>query len=331
MNNTAPTTGPVVNNSYNTINPPAASHLQSGAAGQMGPPSRPPAAEKPMDVNDLSDVIAGSGIDLKEEEANLITYNSLKRDTSSNSYDYRNSFYSPNVPGGRDSFYGSGTFNQPASSNKTADEILAEALQKAICRKAEVKSYHLNDPFVFAANLRRRLAKQALNMQVNVPTKGLFHAQPNAPPRQLVLQGPDKNDVLKTVTNEDLLSNESQYVEFLSLLSLAAEERVRGFVEDAAVLAKGRRNGSRGLAPPDMVDLSASKEAPETTNGLPTPGNSAVSPTGSSLKRMYAISKSHSKYLHLSRLICRHEQASHSSLCKIQYPCVTHTGGASTK
>lgn len=33
----------------------------------MGPPSRP--SDKPTDINDLGDVLAGSGVDLREEEA----------------------------------------------------------------------------------------------------------------------------------------------------------------------------------------------------------------------------------------------------------------------
>ena len=36
----------------------------------MGPPSRP--NDKPTDVADLSDVLAGSGVDLREEEAALM-------------------------------------------------------------------------------------------------------------------------------------------------------------------------------------------------------------------------------------------------------------------
>lgn len=289
--------------------------------GNMGPPLRPPAVDKPVDVNDLSDVIAGSGIDLREEEAILMNYSRPSRQTQDSTYssfDSRINFYTQNVPGGRDTFYGAGTFNQPPGPAKSADEMLAEALQKATRRKAEIKSYHLNDPFVFAANLKRRLHKQASNMQVKMANAGLFVAQPGAAPGQLILQGPDKNEVLKSVTSEDLLANESEYVELLSLLSLAAEERIRGLVEEAAVLAKGRRVGSHGVVPVDMADLAVGNGASETANGLPTPGNSAVSPTGSSLKRMFTMLIKSTLYLHPCRLLCRYEHASYSSLCEIQ-------------
>ncbi|KAK4694302.1 hypothetical protein P7C71_g3257, partial [Lecanoromycetidae sp. Uapishka_2] len=286
-NTSTPPTNHAINNNYNTLNtahPPP----QGGPTGNMGPPSRPPVADKPMDVNDLTDVISGSGIDLKAEEENLITYSRPNRQTQDNSHDGRTNYYSQNVPGGRDMFYGAGTFNQPAEPPKSAEEMLKEARKNAVRRKAEIKSYHLNDPFIFAASLKRRLDKQANIAHVKTSTNGLYYARPDSAPRQLVVYGPDKNEVLKMVSGQDLLSNESEYVEFLSLLSLAAEERIRNLVEEAAILAKGRRAGSHGIVPADMADLAIGNEVSETANGLPTPGDSAVSSKSSSLKRSYA-------------------------------------------
>lgn len=283
----------------------------------MGPPSRPATADKPLDVNDLSDVIAGSGIDIREEEANLLNYSRPSRQVRDSTFDSKTNFYSQNIPGGRDTFYGAGTFNQPPGPAMSAEDIATEARQKATRRKAEIKSYHLNEPFVFAASLRRRFNKHALAMQVKMPTVGLYHAQSDAAPRQLILQGPDKNEVLKTVTTQDLLASESEYVELLSMLSLAAEERIRGLVEEAAVLAKGRRVGSHGIVPAEMADLVVGNGTSETANGLPAPDNSAISPTGNPLKRMFPMLVIVTLYLPSCRLLCRYEQASQSSLCKI--------------
>lgn len=42
----------------------------SNQAGSMGPPSRP--NDKPTDMNELTDVLLGSGVDLREEEAALM-------------------------------------------------------------------------------------------------------------------------------------------------------------------------------------------------------------------------------------------------------------------
>lgn len=72
----APVNGAPPSNStyYNTINnPPPASApppTMPNQAGSMGPPSRP--SDKPTDMNELSDVLLGSGVDLREEEAALM-------------------------------------------------------------------------------------------------------------------------------------------------------------------------------------------------------------------------------------------------------------------
>lgn len=269
----------------------------------MGPPSRP-AADKPTDINELGDVLAGSGVDLREEEAALLAYgrpgqqrqDPVYSGSSFNSFGPSYStpvdnFYSSNVPGDRNSFYGAGTFNQPAATYISAEEIAAAERKKALRRRAEIRSYHLNDPFLFAGPLSRGLLRQAQNMQVQIPQDGLSHnvSRQNVL-HQLLVHGPDKNENLKLVKGESVLSSEGLYVEILSLLSLATEERMRGLVEDAAALAKGRRIGSHGIVPVDLIDLATGEGATETANGLPTPGNSAVSPKSNPLKRTAPLS-----------------------------------------
>lgn len=267
----------------------------------MGPPSRP-AADKPTDINELGDVLAGSGVDLREEEAALLAYGQprhQRQDTGYGGSSFNSfgpsytrptdNFYSSNIPGDRNSFYGAGTFNQPAEPYRSAEEIAAANEKKALRRKAEIKSYHLNDPFLFGGSLSNRVLRQAQSMQVEVPRNGLFsNVSRQNVPHQLLVHGPDKNENLKVVKGESLLNTEGPYVEILSLLSLAAEERMRSLVEDAASLAKGRRMGSHGIVPVELADLATGEGATETANGLPTPGNSAVSPKSNPLKRSYA-------------------------------------------
>lgn len=278
--------------------PQSAAPVPPAPTGTMGPPSRP-TADKPTDINELGDVLAGSGVDLREEEAALLAYGrpgQHRQDTAYGGSSFNSfapsystptdNFYSSNVPGDRNSFYGAGTYNQPAVSYMSAEEIAAADQKKALRRKTEIRSYHLNDPFLFGGSLSNRLLRQAQSMQVQVPSHGLFStvSRQNVP-HQLVVHGPDKNEVLKVVKGESLLNTEGAYVEILSLLSLAAEERMRGLVEDAATLAKGRRVGSHGIVPVELSDLATGEGATETANGLPTPGNSAVSPTANPLKR----------------------------------------------
>lgn len=281
--------------------PQSAASSQPATTGNMGPPSRP-AADKPTDINELGDVLAGSGVDLREEEAALLAYGrpgqqrkeSAYGGSSFNSYGPSYSMpttnlYSSNVPGDRNSFYGAGTFNQPAEPYRSAEEIAAANRKKAMRRKAETRSYHLNDPFLSGGGLNNRFQRQTQTMQVHVSNKGLLSSvsRQNVP-QQLIVHGPDKNEVLKVVKGEPLLNTDSPLVEILSLISLATEERLRGLVEDAATLAKGRRVGSHGIVPVELADLATGEGATETTNGLPTPSNSAVSPKSNPLKRSYA-------------------------------------------
>ena len=300
------------NNNYNTMNrppsqqypppPQPAASSQPAATGNMGPPSRP-AADKPTDINELGDVLAGSGVDLREEEAALLAYGrpgQQRQDqpyggSSFNSFGPSHSipatnFYSSNVPGDRSSFYGAGTFNQPAEPYRSAEEIAAASRKKALRREAEIKSYHLNDPFLSGGGLSNRFLRQAQMMQVNVSNKGLLsNVSRQNIPQQLIVHGPDKNEVLKVVKGESLLNTDGPYVEILSLISLATEERLRGLVEDAATLAKGRRVGSHGIVPVELADLATGEGASETANGLPTPSNSAVSPKSNPLKRIILL------------------------------------------
>ncbi|KAL6720608.1 hypothetical protein ACLMJK_002532 [Lecanora helva] len=281
---------------YNTINlSPQPPFPQPGSAGKMGPPERP--ADKPTDINELGDVMVGSGIDLREEEAALLNSYSKQRQGpgygafSNAGPGYvppKENLYSQNIPGDRTSFYGAGTFNQQPTPERSAEDIAAENRKRAVRRKAELGSYHLNDPFLSSGCMHRRIAKQTHSMQVGISREGLYTSGPGPAPRQFALQGPDKNEVLKVVQGQDLLTLESPLVEILSLISLAAEERIRSLVEDAATLAKGRRIGSHGIVPSDLADLANGRGSSETVAGLPTPVNSAVSSQDNALKRSYS-------------------------------------------
>ncbi len=286
------------NNSYNTMNAPP-------AAGNMGPPSRP-AADKPTDMNELSDVLLGSGVDLREEEAALLRYNASYQQqpdasfgsNGSNPYDSfgsnssgadRYNVLSQNLPGDRSSFYGAGTFNQPAAPYQPAAQRAETEKQAAIRRKAEQRQYHLNNPFLYAGCVQKRLSKQSHSQQVAVPSFGILNPK-SSQPVQMAIAGPDRHERIVSLTGQDLIYHDVPLTEILTLLSLAAEERLRTLVEDAATLAKGRRVGSHGVVPVDLAELAVGEGAFETLNTLPTPSNSAVSPKSNPLKRMLEFS-----------------------------------------
>lgn len=289
--------GSTTNNSYNTMNP-------TPQAGAMGPPSRP--VDKPTDMNELTDVLLGSGVDLKEEEAALLgRYNSMHQhgDTAftSGMTTAFNSFgpsvshisnsaganmLSSNIPGDRSSFYGAGTFNQPSTPFQTIEERAEIDRKAAYRRKCERWQHHLNDPFLLTGWLQRRISSQAQTVGVSIPHAGLVSTtNVIGKMTELAVAGPDNNEVLTTLKGQDLLPHNSPLVEILALLSLAAEERLSNLIEDAATFAQGRRIGSHGVVPKDLADLAVGAGEYESLAALPTPSNSAVSPKSNPLKR----------------------------------------------
>ena len=272
-------------------------------------------------MNELSDVLMGSGVDLKEEEAALLnrhnqdasfltngaqSFDSYGPGTTVNPAYSSHNIYSQNVPGGRDTFYGAGSFNQPAVSYQSIKDR-AEVERKARVRKrAEMAQYHLNEPFLMSLRVSNLMRQKASKAHLQIRMEGLYHPQGQQEGQQLYVCGPDKHDRLVTLKGEDLLNHDAPMVDLLSLLSLAAEERLRTIMEDAAALAKERRSSSHGVVPPQFLDIAAvNGPAAETANGLPTPGNSAVSPKANALKRMLKASRSIIETLTYDRLLLR--------------------------
>ncbi|KAL8805961.1 MAG: hypothetical protein Q9182_001618 [Xanthomendoza sp. 2 TL-2023] len=272
----------------------------------MGPPSKPVDKDRPTDMNELSDVLMGSGVDLKEEEAALLNRHNQDGHFLTNgahSFDSRASgalinpgynshnVYSQNLPRGRDTFYGAGSFNQPAVSYQSAEERAEADRKAAVRKKAEMAQYHLNEPFLRGMKVHNIMMTKARGCNITIPMEGLYHSQGQQQQQgqRLYVCGPDKHDRLVTLKGEDLLNHDAPMVDLISLLSLAAEERIRTLIEDAAALAKERKTGTHGIVPLELSDLAAVHvPSSETVNGLPTPGNSAVSPKASPLKRSYS-------------------------------------------
>lgn len=197
----------------------------------------------------------------------------------------RDNHYSPYVPSDLQGFYGAGFYNQAPVPYKSPEAFAAEERKQAIRRKAEIKQYHLNDPFLLPGTLRRKMVTEVNKNHIKFDDSGLFlPKEPPDPPQESTVSGPDGHAVKVSLQNQGVLSLDTALVEILSLLSLATEERMRMLVEDAATLARGRRVGALGIIPPDLDGLAGA------SNALPTPGDSAVSPNSNPLKRMHALS-----------------------------------------
>jgi hypothetical protein len=297
----SPVNGVVTNGAQANMAPPP---------GSMGPPSLPPA--KNTDPNEIMDVLASSGIDLKEEEAHLsqsylnplqssghqnnlgASFNS--QGSSFGTLSAGNSFgeYTSRIPGSQATFFGAGTFNQPPKPPKTAEELAAEQQALAVRRAAEREQYHMNNPFLLTGTVELKLMKASYENQVQVPTQGLYRRVNNQPPPPPIeVKGPDGSSIVATRGSALIMKNDSPLADVLALLSLACEERIRGVVEESATLAKHRREHSHGIVPPEWADLAVDEEASGTTAAPATATSgldSGVSPgTLPSLKRKCSL------------------------------------------
>ncbi len=265
----------------------------------MGPPSRP--VEKATDMTELADVLVSSGVDLNTAQQNNNTFFNCSNASSFNSTGSNGSSagtlvgnanynqYSQNVPGGKDTFYGAGTFNQPAAPYQAPEAFAEEQRKKAARRLAEKNQHHLNDPFLFTGSLKRKVFGRAEANHVRLPMDGVYSPQRNAPPPMLPVEvtAPDGTTVVAT-KGQSFVYPEAPMVDIFALLSLATEERIRTIVEDAVALAIGRRIGSHGIVPREWADLAVANGTESVTAAF-TPGRSgwesAVSPKTNPLKR----------------------------------------------
>jgi hypothetical protein len=250
------------------------------ATGTMGPPEKPK-AEKATDINDLNDMVTASGIDLREEENYLAaTYRnrhsessfnaSFGNSQSSSTLSVNTSFnqWSQESYGTQPGFQPHGPLSQPAVSQKSVEEILKEKHRQAVRRFSEKKQQHLNDPFLQTANVRDKLQRKTLEYQVRLDAKGYYEQATQKPPQTpqnvhaTTMVGADGTGVI-AVKASGMLEQGAPLVDLLSLLSLAANERLRGLLEDAHAISRARQFGSQGVVPPEWADIAEGSGKPQ--------------------------------------------------------------------
>ncbi|KAI9747905.1 MAG: hypothetical protein M1815_003792 [Lichina confinis] len=252
--------------------------MPAPGAGTMGPPSRP--AEKATDTAELTDVVAQSGINIKDEESYLTAYFSKDR-TAAASAQSQAVLGSPVVPGAsalsaanpyhnpahytlgqQGTTLGGGSFIQPPIQQTTTEQFIQEQLSAGLRRQDEAKSHHLNNPFLQGASLKLRSVNRSFEKGVYLPPDGLSDVQgthPRTPaPTATTKHVAGPGGMSAAAVTSSVIPKDSRTAEILTLLSLAAEARMRGLVESAAALAKGRRAGSQGVVPADWADLAVS-------------------------------------------------------------------------
>ncbi|KAL2813730.1 hypothetical protein BJX63DRAFT_213732 [Aspergillus granulosus] len=278
--------------------------------GAMGPPSRP--VEKATDAAELTDVLASSGIDVREEEAFLTSSYSApgvqaqqpsrpqqplsqqpqqqqlpplntsftSQASTPGTVSATQSFSEPSQykpSGTQESFYTEPSTQQPPAPFRDPNEPTREDTEAA--RRAQ---YHLQEPFLLTKVLEQRLQKRGFDLGVRIPTEGLFHPVPGRP-QPIEVTGPDGSSVVRT--GQTILNQEgAPLVDILNLLSISCEERLRTVIDYSSTLAQSRRAHSHGSVPIDWKDLAASGDG---VNGPQTPSpkrpHSDVQPTTVSL------------------------------------------------
>jgi hypothetical protein len=275
--------------------------------GSMPPPKVPfskmqdtgeleKANAKDLDVNNISDVLTGSGIDLRaEEEAMFNTAGGRGYGASFNSQGTgatpspHASFDQWGQQSSHGAYQGSGTVSQPVTQEQLEQELLQKHARAARAAN-EAATQHLTDPFLRAGVIRTRIAKRAYEHGITVNLDGLFDKIPeHAPPNVSGTSMSGANgEAIVGLQATSLLSQNAPLVELLTYISLAAQERVRTVVEDAFALAEGRRNTADGTVHPNLQDIAIADGAMtakkvKTPNISKTPWevapDSAVSPT----------------------------------------------------
>ncbi|KAK3944556.1 hypothetical protein QBC46DRAFT_166887 [Diplogelasinospora grovesii] len=232
--------------------------------GVMGPPTKP--VEKPTKEYeyDVSDSLAGTGIDLRAEEQYLADLYA-----GSFSQDARTGLPA-NAPGGKSSFYGAGLANQPAKpvNGMGQDELAAleaeRAWNEAALRLANIRSIELRDPFLTVSHVHYKADKIAkehgLTLNLDLKNQQQYMGKMRAPhefpqPTVTVSQkrGPDG---VMVATTGSWIPQDAFLVDQLALLSIATKHRLRQMLEDANSVATTRQTTSDGKIPEEWADVA---------------------------------------------------------------------------
>lgn len=253
--------------------------------GTMGPPPKPTPEqkaakekeekEKVTDISDISDAMWGSGVDLREEENYLSStsraiYGTQSFDSQSMVASTNGSFSLLTQGLSAGQLQGSGPVSQAASSLEAIEAELERKHRDAALKYAKEHEQHLRDPFLLGNSVRFRMHKIGVDQGVRLDVKGLYDPPRQQPPPSqkpqnvngVVARGPGDTalaavqSVSVATTQHALLDEGSRYADILSLVSLAANERMRTLLDEAYAISRGRQLGSDGVVPPDLQDIA---------------------------------------------------------------------------
>ncbi|KAH7321084.1 hypothetical protein B0I35DRAFT_206231 [Stachybotrys elegans] len=270
---------------------------QTPGPGVMGPPQRP--AERPTKdyEYDVTDSLAGTGIDLRAEEQ----YMSELYSNYDAAQDPKTGF-AQNPAGPKSSFYGAGPANQPAQSiqeqdqNRFAEQAAEQAWKDSAMRLAASRAQEVNDAFLLVPMVHLRADKIArehgisLNLDLkSIPAMGKLRTPEQFPPPRVTVKTTPGPDSTMVQTYGSFIPHDAYLADQIALLSLATKHRLREMVGDAHVVASTRQKTSHGDVPEEWTPASA----PPNAEPLEKLGDdagaseamSAISPGTNTLKR----------------------------------------------
>lgn len=225
----------------------------------MGPPSRP--FDRDIDTgHGFDEAIAGTGVNLEEEQANLMS-SSQPQDSLSASFNFGANNNNIGMSFGS-SFNGSNrTDGLPDVSPEPQlfggsgqDRAEAEEDWKAGSRR----QHHIVDLFLEGQDLEKKIQQIAYEQKLSTTRDGLFYATQGRPPQRTQVVAPDGSaEVIDR--GQTILSSEkgSPLVPLMTLVSLACKDRITGLLDRASRLAFERRNFSMGRVPHEWQNIAA--------------------------------------------------------------------------
>ncbi|EGO57048.1 hypothetical protein NEUTE1DRAFT_123417 [Neurospora tetrasperma FGSC 2508] len=247
------------------IGPPPPAPTTPAAGGAMGPPQKP--VERPVKETeyDVTDSLAGTGVDLRAEEQALADYYA-----GSFSQDARTGLPA-NPPGSKASFYGAGWANQASqpldgkSQEEFEKELAKKAWDEAAHRLALTRANEMRTPFLEVAPLHwkaQKIAKE-YGLELNSELKGGSAVNKSKPandpaqtqPKVTVSTKTGEGGALVTVTSS-WIPVDSYLSDQIALLSIATKYRIRQIIESAHTIAINRQTTSRGEVPAEWADVA---------------------------------------------------------------------------
>lgn len=247
----------------------------------MAPPQRP--AERTKDDENYEDVLAGTGINVEEEERNLARPDYYSHNSFQNSYPNRqNNFGHQPPPFGLMAPNGVIPRPQAGTAHVGLPEPSPEEKQQRIEARADWDAARrsqnpLWDMFLYGGTLNDRIRKISLRERLLDPQSGvLVNTQRTGPPpiaRVNGLEGAtrviDRGQAILDSENKG-----QRLSEIMKLICLATKTRMTGLLSASARLSMERRQHSQGRVPTEWEDVAVLPRAssvPAATTGEGTP------------------------------------------------------------